>query len=101
VDTATRLTPNINIKIPIMSANMDTVTEARMAIAMARAGRHRHSASLHDHRAPGARSENAVKRAQGFIIEHPYNIGARRDHRTGAWTDGPPQSRRVDRDGRG
>ena len=38
VETATRLTRNIGINIPIVSAAMDTVTEARMAIAMAAAG---------------------------------------------------------------
>lgn len=74
VDTATRLTASINIKIPIMSANMDTVTEARMAIAMARAGGigilHRFMTIEHQ-----TREVKMVKRAQGFIIEHPYNIG--------------------------
>jgi IMP dehydrogenase len=38
VETATRLTRNINLNIPIVSAAMDTVTEARMAIAMAASG---------------------------------------------------------------
>ena len=38
VETATRLTRNIHVNIPIVSAAMDTVTEARMAIAMAAAG---------------------------------------------------------------
>ena len=38
VDTATRLTRNLSLSIPIVSAAMDTVTEARMAIAMAAAG---------------------------------------------------------------
>jgi IMP dehydrogenase len=38
VETATRLTRNVNLNIPIVSAAMDTVTEARMAIAMAAAG---------------------------------------------------------------
>ena len=38
VDTATWLTPSIKLNIPIISANMDTVTEAAMAIAMARIG---------------------------------------------------------------
>jgi IMP dehydrogenase len=38
VETATRLTRNIQLHIPIVSAAMDTVTEARMAIAMAAAG---------------------------------------------------------------
>lgn len=38
VDVSTRLTRNISLKIPIVSAAMDTVTESRMAIALAREG---------------------------------------------------------------
>jgi IMP dehydrogenase len=38
VETATRFTRNLSLNIPIVSAAMDTVTEARMAIAMAAAG---------------------------------------------------------------
>ncbi|MCF6097562.1 IMP dehydrogenase [Thermovorax subterraneus] len=38
VDVSTRLTNNIRINIPIVSAAMDTVTEARLAIALAREG---------------------------------------------------------------
>ena len=38
VDTATRLTRDIRINIPIVSSAMDTVTESRLAIAMAQAG---------------------------------------------------------------
>jgi IMP dehydrogenase len=38
VDTATRLSRNVTLKIPLVSSAMDTVTEARMAIAMARQG---------------------------------------------------------------
>ena len=36
VETKTRLTRRLNLNIPILSAGMDTVTESRMAIAMAR-----------------------------------------------------------------
>ena len=38
VDLSTWLTPKIKLNIPMMSAGMDTVTENRMAIAMARQG---------------------------------------------------------------
>ncbi|HWC83943.1 MAG TPA: IMP dehydrogenase [Pseudonocardiaceae bacterium] len=38
VDTSSRLSRNITLRIPLVSAAMDTVTEARMAIAMARQG---------------------------------------------------------------
>ncbi|MCT6901487.1 MAG: IMP dehydrogenase, partial [Bifidobacterium sp.] len=38
VDTTTRLTRNITMKSPVLSAAMDTVTEATMAVAMARNG---------------------------------------------------------------
>ncbi|MFM8819750.1 MAG: IMP dehydrogenase, partial [Phenylobacterium sp.] len=38
VDTATRFTREISLNIPIVSSAMDTVTESRLAIAMAQAG---------------------------------------------------------------
>src|SRR3984893_9902682 len=38
VDTSTRLTRDLRLNIPVVAANMDTVTEARMARAMAREG---------------------------------------------------------------
>ena len=38
VDLSTLLTPNIRLNIPIISAAMDTVTESKLAIAMAREG---------------------------------------------------------------
>ena len=38
VDMSTQLTPVIKLNIPLMSAAMDTVTDSRMAIAMAREG---------------------------------------------------------------
>lgn len=38
VDLSTKLTKKISLKIPIISANMDTVTESRMAIAIAKIG---------------------------------------------------------------
>src|SRR5919201_2195114 len=38
VSTVTRLTPRITLNIPLVSAAMDTVTEARLAVALPRAG---------------------------------------------------------------
>ena len=73
VDTSSRLTPKIRLNIPIISANMDTVTEAPMAIAMARAGGigilHRFMTIEQQ-----AKQVALVKRAQGFMVETPYFI---------------------------
>ena len=38
VDTSIKLTNNINLKVPLMSSAMDTVTESKMSIAIAKAG---------------------------------------------------------------
>ncbi len=73
VSTATRLTDTLRLNIPVVSANMDTVTEAGMAIAMAKAGGigiiHRFM-PVQTH----ARQVQRVKRAQGFVVENPYVI---------------------------
>jgi len=73
VDTTTRLTQNILLKIPMISANMDTVTEKAMAIAMAENGGigiiHRFM-SIESH----VKQISDVKRCQGFIVENPYEI---------------------------
>lgn len=73
VDTSTWLTPRIRLKVPVVSANMDTVTETAMAIAMARSGGigilHRFMSV-----ATQARQVEQVKRAEGFIVENPYAI---------------------------
>ena len=74
VDTSARLTKEINIKIPLASAAMDTVTEARMAIAMARNGGigilHR-NLSIEDQ----AHQVDLVKRTQTGKITNPVTIG--------------------------
>jgi IMP dehydrogenase len=73
VDTSTWLTPTIRLRIPIVSANMDTVTEAPMAIAMARTGG---IGIIHRFMTIEAQvgQVERVKRAQGFIVEHPRAI---------------------------
>ncbi len=73
VSTATCLTPTIPLHIPIVSANMDTVTETRMAIAMAQAGG---IGIIHRFMTVSAQAAEVsrVKRAEGFMIEDPYSI---------------------------
>ncbi len=73
VDTSSPLTENIRINIPIVSANMDTVTETAMAIAMANAGGigiiHRFMpVDMH------VKQIKLVKRAQAVMVENPYVI---------------------------
>ncbi|KQV74092.1 inosine-5'-monophosphate dehydrogenase [Aeromicrobium sp. Root344] len=74
IDTTSRLTREINLRIPLISAAMDTVTESRMAIAMARQGGigvlHR-NLSLEDQ----AYQVDLVKRTQTGIISNPVTIG--------------------------
>ena len=73
VDTSTYLTPTIRLRIPIVSANMDTVTEAPMAIAMARAGG---IGIIHRFMTIEAqvRQVRQVKRAEGLMVEQPRSI---------------------------
>ncbi|MDO5663254.1 MAG: IMP dehydrogenase [Brachybacterium sp.] len=74
-DTTSRLTREIELKIPLASAAMDTVTESRMAIAMARHGGvgilHR-NLSIEDQ----AHQVDMVKRTQSGRITNPVTIGA-------------------------
>ena len=74
IDTSTRLTREITLKVPLVSAAMDTVTESRMAIAMARQGGlgvlHR-NLSIQDQ----AYQVDLVKRTQTGIISNPVTIG--------------------------
>ena len=73
VDTRTKLTRTIELAIPIVSAAMDTVTEARLAIALARAGGmgiiHR-NLSIDDQFAEVDR----VKRSQSGMIVDPVTL---------------------------
>jgi IMP dehydrogenase len=69
-DTSTRLTPRISLRVPLVSAAMDTVTEARMAIAMARQGGvgvlHRNM-SVEEQ----AQQVDMVKRSEAGMITNP------------------------------
>lgn len=73
VNTRTRLTKKIFLNIPLVTANMDTVTESEMAITMARSGGigilHRFM-SIKDN----VEEVKKVKRVQSLIVEQPYTI---------------------------
>ena len=73
-DTVTRFSRRIEVAIPLVSAAMDTVTEARMAIAMARQGGlgvlHR-NLSAHDQ----AHQVDLVKRSEAGMVTDPVTIG--------------------------
>ena len=73
VDTTTRLTRNITMKSPVLSAAMDTVTEATMAVAMARNGGigvlHR-NLSIEDQ----ANQVDIVKRSESGMISDPLTV---------------------------
>jgi IMP dehydrogenase len=73
VSTATRLTPRIELAIPVVSAAMDTVTEARLAIALAREGGigivHR-NLSIADQVA----EVDKVKRSESGMIVEPVTL---------------------------
>ncbi|MGA8085483.1 MAG: IMP dehydrogenase, partial [Candidatus Nitrosopolaris sp.] len=72
-DLRTRLSTNISLNIPLISANMDTVTEAGMAIALAREGGigivHRFM-TIEDQ----VDEILKVKRSESVVIEQPYTI---------------------------
>ena len=74
-DLSTKLSRNISINIPFVSANMDTVTESSMAMAMARAGGigiiHRFLTIQEQ-----ANEVLKVKRSGSVIIENPYSISS-------------------------
>lgn len=74
VDTSSRLTNAITLKIPLLSAAMDTVTEARMAIAMARQGGigiiHR-NLSVEEQ----AQQVHMVKRSESGMLQDPVTVG--------------------------
>jgi IMP dehydrogenase len=73
VDTSTRLTANIRLNIPLLSAPMDTVTEAALAIALASAGG---IGIIHKNLAieAQAREVEKVKRSENGIITDPITL---------------------------
>ena len=73
VDLTTWLTPKIKLNIPMMSAGMDTVTEHRMAIAMARQGG---IGIIHKNMSIEAQAEEVdkVKRSENGVITDPFSL---------------------------
>lgn len=73
VDLSTDLTKTIRLNIPMMSAGMDTVTEHRMAIAMARQGG---IGVIHKNMSIAAQAEEVdkVKRSENGVITDPFYL---------------------------
>jgi IMP dehydrogenase len=73
VDVSTRLTRNVRLEIPIMSAGMDTVTESKMAIAMAREGG---IGIIHKNMSieQQAKMVDRVKRSEHGVITDPFYL---------------------------
>ncbi len=74
VDTTSRLTRKISLRTPLISAAMDTVTESRMAIAMARQGGigiiHRNLSAEEQ-----AQQVRVVKRSESGMVQDPVTVG--------------------------
>ncbi len=75
IDLTTRLTNSITLNIPMMSASMDTVTEHRMAIAMARQGG---IGIIHKNMSIEQQAEEVdkVKRSEYGVITDPFSLTA-------------------------
>ena len=73
VDLTTRLTPDITLNIPLLSAAMDTVTEARLAIALAQEGG---IGIIHKNMQPEeqARQVQRVKKYESGIVRDPLPV---------------------------
>jgi IMP dehydrogenase len=73
VDLKTRLTSTISLNIPVLSSAMDTVTEARLAIAMAQAGG---MGVIHRNLSPSEQAEEVrkVKRYESGMVVDPITI---------------------------
>lgn len=75
VDTSSLLLPGIKLRVPIVSAPMDTVTEARLAIAIAREGG---VGVIHRNMSIDEQAEQVdrVKRSEHGVITDPFKLGA-------------------------
>ena len=73
VDVSTKLTPKLRLNIPIMSAGMDTITDARMAIAIAREGG---IGVIHKNMTIEAQAKavDRVKRSEHGVITDPFSL---------------------------
>ena len=73
IDISTQLTPEITLSIPLISAAMDTVTEARLAIALAREGG---IGIIHRNMSPESQAAEVdkVKRSQSGMIIEPITL---------------------------
>lgn len=73
VNTATRLTRSIGLNIPLISAAMDTVTEARLAIAMAQAGG---LGVIHRNMTPAEQADQVkmVKKFESGMVIDPVTV---------------------------
>ena len=73
ISLKTKLSKNISLNIPIISANMDTVTEVSMAVTLAKMGGigiiHRFLTIEQQ-----VNEVRKVKRAESFFIEHPFTL---------------------------
>lgn len=73
VDLSVHLTPSIKLNIPVISAGMDTVTESKMAIAMARQGG---IGIIHKNMSIDEQAEEVekVKRSENGVITNPFYL---------------------------
>ncbi|SDZ95140.1 IMP dehydrogenase [Thalassobacillus cyri] len=73
VSVATELSPTLKLNVPVLSAGMDTVTEAKMAIAMAR---HGGLGVVHKNMSIEAQAERVdrVKRSESGVITDPFYL---------------------------
>lgn len=73
VDLSTNLTKTIRLAIPLMSAGMDTVTESKMAIAIARQGG---IGIIHKNMSVSAQADEVdkVKRSENGVITDPFSL---------------------------